>query len=312
MNETFSIVIPVYNRSHTLQRALDSVAAQTWRPLHLIIVDNCSTDNSLAVAEKWAAEHGGNGLTVSILTESVKGPGAARQCGLEAVRSRFMLFLDSDDALRPDAVEEYMKVFLASPQTGLVMSDIMVHRRSGKASPIPRRKGNPLLAHIHHSTLCTLGYAASTDLLRRAGGWNPALRIWEDWELGIRLLLLDPPTGHTERIASDVYISEESVSGIRYSDKSAYYEDTILAAEESISRSTHPKKQMLLKLMQYRRIMLAALFAREGRTDLAEPLRRRVLHGCSGLMLRLMQLAYIYIKSGGRGYDRLLSLVLRK
>lgn len=311
MKETFSIVMPVYNRSQTLQRALDSVAAQSWRPIHLIIVDNCSTDNSLTVAERWAAGHGGNGLTVSILTESVRGPGAARQRGLNEVRSRFMLFLDSDDALRPDAVEEYMKVFLASPQTGLVMSDIMVHRRSGKDSAVPRRKGNPLLAHIHHSTLCTLGYAASTDLLRRAGGWNPALHIWEDWELGIRLLLLDPKTGHTGRIASDVYISEESVSGIRYSDKSAYYEDTILAAEESIARSSHPRKEMLMKLMKYRRMMLAALFAREGRPDLAEPLRRRVLRECSGLMLRLMKMAYIYIKSGGRGFDRLLSLALR-
>ena len=62
-----TVVVPVYNRAKLVSRTLDSIAAQTLRPLDVILVDNASTDASKAVMHKWMAEHNGiNGLSVKL------------------------------------------------------------------------------------------------------------------------------------------------------------------------------------------------------------------------------------------------------
>ena len=53
----FTIIIPVYNREALVQRTLDSVLAQTHRPLQLVLVDNCSTDGTLQVLQQFADRH---------------------------------------------------------------------------------------------------------------------------------------------------------------------------------------------------------------------------------------------------------------
>lgn len=312
MPDTFSIIIPVYNRESVVARALDSVAAQSFRPLHLIVVDNASTDRSLDVIRGWAEKHAGDtALHITVLSESIPGAAAARQCGLNTVTTSHVLFLDSDDALRPDAVESYAEVFRHNPGTQIICADILMHPLHGRPFKIPRRRGDRLIVHFHHCTLPTLGYAASTELLRQAGGWNRDIRIWDDWELGIRLLLLDPVTGHTGKIAVDTYESEISVTGINYSDKAPLYEAAISAVENAIANSRRPDKQKLMAMAMYRRIMLAAHFAREGRPDLSGPLLQHVLDATHGRNRALLRMAYLYIRSGLRGAATLVTPLLR-
>ena len=70
-----SIVIPVYNRAAVVTRTLDSVFAQTARPLQLILVDNASTDGSAELLRQWAATHDSSDFGVRLLSEPQ--PGAA-------------------------------------------------------------------------------------------------------------------------------------------------------------------------------------------------------------------------------------------
>ena len=70
MNKTFSIVIPVYNRAAIVANTLDSIAKQTYRPIHLILVDNNSSDNSLEILNQWKNANETDDFTVTVATES--------------------------------------------------------------------------------------------------------------------------------------------------------------------------------------------------------------------------------------------------
>lgn len=97
----FSIIVPVYNGERYLPACLESVARQTCSDYELVIVDDGSTDGSGIVADKYAAGHGG----VQVLHGENQGLLLARRRGLSHCRGEYVVFLDSDDAFRDDALE---------------------------------------------------------------------------------------------------------------------------------------------------------------------------------------------------------------
>ena len=99
-----SIVIPVYNVEKYLARCLDSVYGQeTEIPYEVVIVDDGATDGSGAICDAYAAEH--PQITVVIHQENA-GLGGARNTGIHAAQGKYIFFVDSDDTIRPDAVEK--------------------------------------------------------------------------------------------------------------------------------------------------------------------------------------------------------------
>ena len=103
-----SVIIPNYNYAKTLRLTLGSVRAQTYPSLEVIVVDDGSTDDSVAVAESF-------GVTV-LRTPSNGGCAAARNLGVQKSKGEILFFLDSDVALEPDAVEQAVAI-LASDST---------------------------------------------------------------------------------------------------------------------------------------------------------------------------------------------------
>src|SRR5574344_2128473 len=94
----FSIIIPYYNRAKILQRTLESVRKQSFRPLEILLVDNNSTDNGKEIAEDFA-KTADEALTVKMLDCKKKGAAAARNCGLQSASGTFVYFFDSDDEM---------------------------------------------------------------------------------------------------------------------------------------------------------------------------------------------------------------------
>ena len=110
-NEIMTIVVPVKNRPRLVVRALDSIKAQTWRPLRVVVVDNGSTDETPEVLRNWKREAEAEDFVVDIVEEPVPGPAAARARGVEEVDSRLMMHFDSDDEMSPRHVEAIMDRF---------------------------------------------------------------------------------------------------------------------------------------------------------------------------------------------------------
>lgn len=95
-----SVIIPVYNAAPHLAEALESVCRQTFRDWECVCIDDGSTDSSPEILNGFAAADS----RFRIVRQKNSGPSAARNHGLELVRSKWFLFMDSDDAFHPDAL----------------------------------------------------------------------------------------------------------------------------------------------------------------------------------------------------------------
>ena len=99
-----SIIIPNYNYARYLRIAIDSALAQTYSPVEVIVVDDGSTDNSRAVIESYSDR-------ITPIIKANGGHGSALNAGYAASRGEIVIFLDADDELMPDAVEQVVKAW---------------------------------------------------------------------------------------------------------------------------------------------------------------------------------------------------------
>lgn len=95
-----SVIVPVYNACATLPRCIESLAAQTYKNLDIVLVDDGSTDGSLDVCRKYASSD----MRIRAVHKENGGPSAARNTGLEAANGEFVVFLDADDFLEEKSV----------------------------------------------------------------------------------------------------------------------------------------------------------------------------------------------------------------
>ena len=106
MEIAVSIIMPVYNAAASLQRSLESIAAQTCRDFELVFVDDCSTDSTPAILEEFSH---GSGIPCRIVRqERNKGVASARNAGLAAASGRYLAFVDADDSIEPGALASAM------------------------------------------------------------------------------------------------------------------------------------------------------------------------------------------------------------
>ena len=104
---TISIIIPVYNVAEYIGECLQSVMRQTYQgEIECIIVDDCGTDNSIAVAERLIAEYKGPIAFRVLHHENNRGLSAARNTGTDAATGDYIYYLDSDDYISDDCIEK--------------------------------------------------------------------------------------------------------------------------------------------------------------------------------------------------------------
>jgi len=99
-----SVIIPLYNKARYIQRALDSVLAQTWAEYEVIVVDDGSTDHSGEIVGQYSDPR------IRLITQANAGPGAARNCGLAEAKGEYVAFLDADDEWLPTFLEKCLDV----------------------------------------------------------------------------------------------------------------------------------------------------------------------------------------------------------
>lgn len=104
-----SVIVPVYNTVNYLERCVDSIRRQTWRNLEIIIVDDGSTDNSGALAEKLAMED----KRVRVFHKENGGSSSARNLGISQAKGDYIGFVDSDDYIEPEMYERLLAVALS-------------------------------------------------------------------------------------------------------------------------------------------------------------------------------------------------------
>ena len=194
-----SVVIPCFNSSATLERAVSSVAAQTEQPHEVIIVDDGSTDDTLAVAHSLATAHPRLNVSVVDLGENV-GPGAARNAGWERASRTYVAFLDADDAWHPRKLEIQGAVMAGAPQCALSGHRYRVDG-SGSLGELdaerPEVKSVTLRSLLVKNAFSTPSVMLRRDISQR---FNPSRSMTEDYLLWLEIvahhgpaLLVDAP-----------------------------------------------------------------------------------------------------------------------
>ena len=306
-----TIVIPVYNREKIVSATLNCVAAQTYRPLNLILVDNNSTDASLQVLRDFKEANQAPDFRISVLQETTPGACAARNCGLLAAKSEWIMFFDSDDLMTPDYVEQYSKAMKADPDADIFAIRLQLDDGKGihQLAFVPH---DIFANHIIHSMLSTQRYIARRKHFIEAGCWNRNTPTWDDWELGIRMLLSRPKIHYiSDKARVTAVFQNESITGDNFHSKHGTWEHAIDIAESDIANSDIAEKDRLIYLLNYRRVVLAAHYRREKCFDLADALYRSTLERYRHNFCRraMLAVAYRYISAGGRGFGRLISTI---
>ncbi|MDE6379050.1 MAG: glycosyltransferase family 2 protein [Muribaculaceae bacterium] len=295
-----TIVVPVYNRPALIVRCLDSLKSQSYRPLHVIVVDNVSTDDTLPAVEKWKEENETADFLIETLSESKAGAAHARQTGLERVDTEKVMFFDSDDVMRPECVAEVMTAWRREKEADIVAWPITFRRDEGSAET-HSIKGNLIERHLVHAIFRTQGYAVKTSFIKSCGGWRGEFPVWNDFETGARLILHEPVVVAIDRSLVDVYPQAESITGLSFSSKQGKWEKSLDAIDGTIDQSGHQDRNRLHNIVTYRRAILAAFYAREGHPEFAMPLYLRALREIPKKKRPLIRFAYHWTRLGMRG-----------
>ncbi len=192
-----AVVVTTYNDASFLPVALDSIISQTRTPEEIIVVDDGSRRSPIRRLKRYPEAH--------LIRQSNQGLSAARNTGLRAAQSEFIVFLDADDRLTPNAVTAGLAAFATNPSAALVYGG---HRRvDAKLKPLGRDRiaavGTNAFRDLLTGNIIAMHAAVMyrRNALCEIGGFDTDLRSCEDYDVYLRLARCHPIVWHAETVA---------------------------------------------------------------------------------------------------------------
>lgn len=204
-----TVAMTAFNAEDTIERALASALAQDWRPLEILVVDDASTDGTVARIEAVRASHPQVRL---IRHRANRGVAAARNTLLEAAAGEFVIFFDDDDESAPHRISTQIARIESYESRFMPVSPVICHAARLQTAPDGRRRIEPTMGQAKdrpapngravaeriltgrpladgYGALATCSQAARRSAYAGVGGFDPAFRRSEDTDLSIRLAL---------------------------------------------------------------------------------------------------------------------------
>jgi glycosyltransferase involved in cell wall biosynthesis len=206
-NPLVTIGLTALDAEDTIERALTSALAQTWRPIEIIVVDDASTDKTRPVIDAIAARYD----TIRVISNTTNsGVASARNQIVDCAKGEFLVFFDDDDVSRPNRVERQLKRLIAYERDFARGAPVICHAAREQIYPDGSRRieqtqgtdegreapsGLQVARRILMGTPGRDGYGSSAtcsqmarvDVYRMLGGFDPAFRRSEDTEFCVRL-----------------------------------------------------------------------------------------------------------------------------
>jgi len=265
-----SVVIPVYNKAVYLQETIQSVLAQSHTDFEIILVNDGSTDSSLAIAQRFTDPR------ICIIDQHNQGLSQTRNNGVAASRSKYIALLDADDLWLPNHLESLIKLTQSFPDADLFGTGYeelystkhlvkpRLNLKHQQAQLIPDFFSASLYQPLVNMSCIAFTKSSFTQL----GGFNTNVTYSEDVDFLIRANLsykmaYDPII--TSRYRIDVV---DQISSLKKSSLQAPKFGAILRA--------HPKHQSLKKYIQFKRYFLCIFYKTEGRIDLFKKLKDKL------------------------------------
>ncbi len=201
--DSVSVVIPAMNAAGYIRRAIESVLRQTVHPREIIVVDDGSTDTTVALVSEY-------GSAATCLRQAHKGLSAARNEGVERSAADWIAFLDADDEWLPTKLERQLAILGRYPGLrwcSCHRRDIGPGQATDPASPasllalLAERPVLPLVMVMAAGlSVAPSGIVVRRSLLRESGGFDPSLCYSQDRDLWLRIALHHPWIGYSPEV----------------------------------------------------------------------------------------------------------------
>jgi glycosyltransferase involved in cell wall biosynthesis len=178
-----SVIIPTYNRAHTLSRAIDSVLSQTLPPMEIIVIDDGSEDDTSRLMSKQYGQ-------CTYHYQANQGVSSARNLGIEMARGEWIALLDSDDRWLPKKLQLQLESLTRSPRYRLCHTEELWLRNGIRVNQMRKHKKSGGMIFQRCLALCVI--SPSSVLLHRTlfedfGDFDTRLPACEDYDLWLRI-----------------------------------------------------------------------------------------------------------------------------
>ena len=202
-HELVSVIIPFYNSSKTILETLQSVEKQTYPAIEIIVVDDGSSESSVAELMQTLFDR----PHVRYFRQQNAGPGAARNLGAQNASGKYLLFLDSDDVIKPEYIDTCVDILERQPQVKLVYSQAAFFGAQQGSWDVPMYSGIKSL--LTENRIFISAMHRKIDFFA-VSGFDESFRTHEDWDLWIRML---SSGGGVERIPSVLFLYRKRGDG---------------------------------------------------------------------------------------------------
>ena len=234
-----SVIIPLYNSEEYIAETIKSALNQTYKHIEVIVVDDGSTDNSLAVAKQYESEK------VRVYHQENSGAPVARNYGFRLSKGQYIQYLDSDDLLTPHKIEKQVEALSKKDDDAIATSSVFVDKDGVQSLwPMPEIYhdfiiGFDLLVNlwVHFVPSLVPGvYLTPRSLVEKTGGWDETLRKNQDGDFFARIL---------ENAGEVVFVPNEGqIWRVRANSIS---HNVSIAKNESVLRSYNQISDLMLK-----------------------------------------------------------------
>ena len=180
-----SVIVPAFNARSTLAECLESVRNQTCARWEVVVVDDGSTDGTVALAKEYAARD----PRIKVVEQQHAGLSAARNLGLAKARYSWVLFLDADDWVLPTQLERMTAVLADDPSLDAVHCGWRIATETGETLEEDRCRATGDLFHLlaRHPAFVVHACLIRRRLVQSVGGFDPAFPTIEDWVMWQRV-----------------------------------------------------------------------------------------------------------------------------
>jgi glycosyltransferase involved in cell wall biosynthesis len=182
----FSVVIPLYNKQNFIAATLQSILAQTFTDFEVIVVNDVSTDGSVAVVNTF------NDTRIKIVQHTKNsGLSASRNTGVKHASAKYIAFIDADDAWKPIFLTEVKKLIDAYPQAGLYATQYLEVYPNGVEIAHVHKVAYGLVPNFFEAGLrqplyCQSGFCVKKEVFEVAGYYDESITFSEDIDFNIR------------------------------------------------------------------------------------------------------------------------------
>lgn len=193
----YSIIIPLYNKADYIEKAINSVHSQTFKDFELIIINDGSTDKSFEILNKIDFKS----IDYRIINQDNVGVSTTRNKGVKLAKYTYIAFLDADDWWEPTFLEEMRNLIFEFPEAGIYGSGYFIVNNNIKVKDtigVDKNFSRGIINYcaVYAKTLCmplwTGASVIKKDLFEQENGFNPKLKMGEDFDLWIRIALKYP------------------------------------------------------------------------------------------------------------------------